>query len=69
MTRTEAKEIINRVYYKLIYGVRTKQRAKKSIFSSVSAEEEEIVDGGEGPLRRLFAKVKEGGTHTGSREV
>lgn len=73
MTRTEAKEVINRVYYKLIYGVRTRQRPKKSIFSSGLATEEEKKDGEEGPLRRLFAKAKENATHnsdvSGSRDI
>ncbi|KAI9787903.1 MAG: hypothetical protein M1816_007389 [Peltula sp. TS41687] len=64
ITRTEAKEVINRVYYRLIYGVRTRQRPKKSIFASGLAAAEDKKDGEEGPLRRLFAKAKEGELQT-----
>ena len=34
MARTEAKEVLERVHYRLVFAVRTKERPKKSIFQS-----------------------------------
>ncbi len=38
MTRTEAKEVLERVHYRLVYTVRTKPLQRKAIFESVSTE-------------------------------
>jgi len=40
MSRTEAKEILRIVHYRLTYAVRTKQKAKSSVFGSVTASEQ-----------------------------
>ncbi|KAI9852822.1 MAG: hypothetical protein M1838_005043 [Thelocarpon superellum] len=37
MTRTEAKEVLERVHYRLVYGVRTKSRPKQHLFQSTLA--------------------------------
>jgi hypothetical protein len=34
MARTEAKEVLERVHYRLVFAVRTKERPKNSIFQS-----------------------------------
>ncbi|KAI9817457.1 MAG: hypothetical protein M1827_001067 [Pycnora praestabilis] len=44
MTRTEAKEVLERLHYRLIYGIRTKQKAKKGLFSSTSGIGDNDVD-------------------------
>ncbi|KAH0563044.1 hypothetical protein GP486_002390 [Trichoglossum hirsutum] len=36
MARTEAKEVLERVHYRLVFAVRTKERLKKSIFQSTT---------------------------------
>ncbi len=47
MTRTEAKEVLNRVYYRLVYSVRTKPRPKKNLFMS-NSDDHIRSDGGGG---------------------
>lgn len=37
MTRTEAKEVLEVVHYRLVYAVRTKQKPKSSLFGSAVA--------------------------------
>ena len=71
MTRTEAKEVLNRVYYRMIYAVRTKQKPKQDIFSSSSASSLVVGKTGgdgnatimrsQGPLSKLFSNAKQTG--------
>ncbi|KAI9716804.1 MAG: hypothetical protein M1812_005144 [Candelaria pacifica] len=60
MTRTEAKEALERLHYRLVYTVRTKPVAKKRIFGDVkmesSAGKVEENDVGKGILARFLAK-------------
>jgi hypothetical protein len=38
MARTEAKEVLERVHYRLVFAVRTKERLKNTIFRSSSGD-------------------------------
>lgn len=45
MTRTEAKEVLNRVYYRVVFGVRTKRKPRKNLFQSKLADRQGDVAG------------------------
>ncbi|KAI9831511.1 MAG: hypothetical protein M1826_003401 [Phylliscum demangeonii] len=49
MTRTEAKEVLNRLHSRLTYTVRTRPKPKKALFQSTAAAAEgDAEDGGDG---------------------
>ena len=65
MTRTEAKEVLERMHYRLVYAVRTKQRPRKQLFQST------LSDGASGEPRpgimaRVLAKSSRKGGEAGS---
>ncbi|KAI9887930.1 MAG: hypothetical protein M1823_000319 [Watsoniomyces obsoletus] len=61
MTRTEAKEVLNRVYYRLIYSVRTKPRPKKNLFMGGSSSyEDQYADDDDKEHVEVDGKVPEG---------
>ncbi|KAI9838892.1 MAG: hypothetical protein M1819_004100 [Sarea resinae] len=63
MPRTVAKEVLERVHYRLVYAVRTKEKAKKSIFDSGTLSSRE----GSDAFARFFSKSKNqsGGVESG----
>ncbi len=58
ITRTEAKEVINRVHYRIAYGVRTKPKPKRNLFDSAMSAKNDPLPASplEGPLAKFLKK-------------
>lgn len=67
ITRTEAKEVLNRVHYRIAYAVRTRPRPKKNLFESSLAPSSSSSKGEnlpplpllEGPMAKFLNRKKE----------
>lgn len=61
MTRTEAKEVLNRVHFRIAYGVRTRPKPKKNLFetSTVGKVDDGLPKGVHGPMARFLKKKRE----------
>ena len=60
MTRTEAKEVLNRVHFRIAYGVRTRPKPKKNLFetSTGGTVDDGLPRGVHGPMARFLMKKK-----------
>ncbi len=60
ISRTEAKEVLNRVHYRIAYGVRTKPRPKKNLFEEPTlAKGDNSLPRVEGPMARFLNRKKD----------
>lgn len=61
MRRTEAKEALNALHFRLLYGVRTKMRPKRSVFGGMDVRAEERAEERGRGMMELFLERRKGG--------
>jgi hypothetical protein len=59
MRRTEAKEALNALHFRLLYGVRTKPRPKKSVFGGRDGGEYRAEERSKGMMQQFLERRKE----------
>jgi hypothetical protein len=59
MRRTEAKEALQALYYRLLFGVRTEPRPKKSVFGGRDGEEYRAEERSKGFMTKFLARKKD----------
>ena len=67
MRRTEAKEALQMLHFRLLYAVRTKPRPRKSVFGGQDGETFRIQQRSQGIMQKFLARKKEKGME-GSKE-
>lgn len=65
MRRTEAKEALQALYYRLLYAVRTEPRPKKNVFGGRDGEEYRAEERSQGFMTKFLARKKDKGSSQG----